>query len=89
MEKQHEKLQIVGRNQPVCGEPVQTHRLKARHVTQITRREVLGLFMALGSSEEVGTRLGIPARTVTDILILDAIQRPSHSARPFLVRRAA
>jgi hypothetical protein len=65
-------------------------RVKPRHLSQIVRQAIIDQFHARQSSEDVAEELGLPVRTVTDVLLLHELRRSVQSAgRPELVRRIA
>ena len=65
-------------------------RVKPRHLSQIVRQAIIDQFHARQSSEDVAEELGLPVRTVTDVLLLHDLRRPVLGAgRPELVRRIA
>ena len=65
-------------------------RLKPRHLSPMVRQLIIDQFQARQSSEDVAEELGLPIRTITDVLLLYDLRRqvPS-SGRPELVRRVA
>jgi len=65
-------------------------RVKPRHLSHIVRQAIIDQFHARQSSEDVAEEMGLPVRTVTDVLLLHELRRPIQSAgRPELVLRRA
>ncbi len=63
-------------------------RLKPRHLSQIVKQVIVDSFHARQSSEDVAEELGLPVRTVTDVLLLHELRKPVASAvGPLLIQR--
>jgi hypothetical protein len=70
--------------------PMGRSRVKPRHLSRILRQSIVDQFAACQSSEDVAEALGIPVRTVTDVLLLHRNPRPLELAvQPYLLRRTA
>lgn len=66
-------------------------RVKPRHLSQIMQRAIVEEFGAVQSTEDVAESLGLPVRTVTDVLLL-SLRKPVTSERalyPVVMRRTA
>jgi len=89
---QHAESETIGRKAPLCESPQGRTRIKVRHLSQQTRALILDMFTAVESSEEVATRLGLPMRTVADVITLAALFRrgpQSSGGAPVMMRRTA
>ncbi len=68
-------------------------RIKPRQLSQILRQVIIDRFRACHSTEDIAEELRIPARTVTDVVLAEALRRPPQpergNAMPVLVRRQA
>lgn len=68
-------------------------RVKPRHLSQVLRQCIVDQFRACHSTEDIAEALGIPARTVADVLIAEALRKPLQPERglnlPALLRRTA
>lgn len=70
--------------------PIGRARVKPRHLSRIVRQAIIEQFQIRQSSEDVAEELGLPVRTVTDVLLLHDMRKPIAVAlRPQLVRRIA
>ncbi len=92
-DNQDGKIELIGRKAPVCETGVGRSRIKVRHLSQQTRGLILDMFTAIESSEEVATRLGLPMRTVDDVVKLAALPKkppqPERGAAMQILRRTA
>lgn len=60
------------------------NRAKARHLSQIVRQVILDEFAATRSTEDVAESLRLPARTVSDVVLLELMRvtrKPAESER--------
>jgi hypothetical protein len=68
-------------------------RVKPRHLSTILRQVIVDQFRACHSTEDIAEDLKIPARTVSDVLLAEALRRPLQpergAAMPVMVRRTA
>lgn len=51
-------------------------RLKPRQLSPLLRQVIVDQFSACHSTEDIAEELRIPARTVADVLLLEALRRP-------------
>jgi hypothetical protein len=82
-----EDSEVVENTTKRAGKP----RVKPRHLTPILRRMIVEQFTARQSSEDVAEELGIPVRTVTDVVLLEVARKGPvmQQLRPFMVKQAA
>lgn len=86
MDQQDPKIETVETKRKPMGKA----RVKPRHLSQIVRQAIWDQFQVRQSSEDVAEELGLPVRTVTDVLLLHELRKPVGSAmRPELIRRIA
>lgn len=86
MNEQDTKLDAVG----IPKKPMSRARVKPRHLSQLVRQTIIDQFHARQSSEDVAEEMGLPVRTVTDVLLLHESRKPAGSAMlPTLIRRRA
>ncbi len=69
-------------------------RVKARQLSRIIRQVIVDQFSATHSTEDIAEELGIPARTVTDVVIAELMRRQPQPERgnrmqPLVMRRSA
>ena len=67
-------------------------RIKPRHLSRVVRQTIIDQFQVRQSSEDVAEEMGLPVRTVTDVLLLHELRRERESAgraEPYLLRRTA
>lgn len=56
-------------------------RVQVRHLSRNIRQLIVQNFAATGCSEEVAREFHVPARTVTDAVLLEFIRKPIDSER--------
>jgi hypothetical protein len=71
-------------------------RLKAKHLSEVARREIIRLFMSYESHDDVAREMDMPGltgRTVSEVLDVYQMRKPPASearlASPFVMRRTA
>lgn len=67
-------------------------RVKPRQLSPILRQVIVDRFAACHSTEDIAEELRIPARTVTDVVLVAALRKPEKPEGhplPFLARRSA
>lgn len=63
-------------------------RVSARGISWILRQAIVDSFLARQSSEDIAEELGLPVRTVTDVLLLHTLRKGPHTeTRAVLAQR--
>lgn len=85
-------LQLVASNLLKAGKR-RVKRLKARHLSQIAQAEIVRLFAAHQSYDDVADKMDMPGltgRTVSEVLHLAQLRKsPVAASLPFMARRVA
>lgn len=88
MPEQDTKLDAAG----IAKKPMGRARVKPRHLSHAIRQIIINEFHARQSTEDVAEELGLPVRTVTDVILLYELRREREGAgrtEPYLLRRSA
>jgi len=64
-------------------------RVKPRQLSPLLKQIIVERFRAVHSSEDIAEELRIPARTVSDVLLVEALRRAPEPYRPLALRRTA